>query len=53
MMLKALECMTNWPLLARNKVDDSRITVPVQACSDSENEVIKVLAKKVVVLHVP
>jgi hypothetical protein len=46
--VKALECMTTWPLLARNKVDDSKITVPVQACYASENEVIKDLAKKVI-----
>ncbi|KIJ61209.1 hypothetical protein HYDPIDRAFT_177115 [Hydnomerulius pinastri MD-312] len=42
----ALEAMVKWPLIQRNKVDDSKIRVPVQACADSENETMKGLAQK-------
>ena len=44
---QALECLTTWPLLQRNKVDDSKIVIPVEACALSENEHIKGLAQKV------
>jgi [histone H3]-lysine36 N-trimethyltransferase len=39
--------MTTWPLLQRNKVDDSKITVPVTVCTQSEDETVKDLAQKV------
>ena len=35
-----------WPLIQRNKVEDSKINVPVQKCSESDNEALAVLAKK-------
>jgi [histone H3]-lysine36 N-trimethyltransferase len=44
---QALECMTSWPLLQRNKVDDSKVTTPVMLCAESENETVQTLAKKV------
>ncbi|EKM52685.1 uncharacterized protein PHACADRAFT_211907 [Phanerochaete carnosa HHB-10118-sp] len=42
----AMECMITWPLLQRNKVEDSKISVPVEACSQSDNQVLADLAKK-------
>ncbi|KAG8215170.1 hypothetical protein J3R82DRAFT_8679, partial [Butyriboletus roseoflavus] len=42
----ALEAMVKWPLIQRNKVDDSKVRVPVQACAESENEGMKSLALK-------
>lgn len=39
--------MVKWPLIQRNKVDDSKIRVPVQTCAASENEGMKSLAFKV------
>ncbi|KAH0833915.1 hypothetical protein J3R83DRAFT_11100 [Lanmaoa asiatica] len=42
----ALEAMVKWPLIQRNKVDDSKIRVPVQICAESENEGMKSLAQK-------
>ncbi|KAF8549008.1 hypothetical protein OG21DRAFT_1500664 [Imleria badia] len=42
----ALEAMVKWPLIQRNKVDDSKIRVPVQVCAESENEGMKSLALK-------
>ncbi|EIW76613.1 SET domain-containing protein [Coniophora puteana RWD-64-598 SS2] len=45
-VLTALECMVNWPLIQRNKVDDSKIRIPVQNCLNLENETIKGLAQK-------
>ncbi|EGO02917.1 hypothetical protein SERLA73DRAFT_47203 [Serpula lacrymans var. lacrymans S7.3] len=42
----ALESMEKWPLIQRNKVDDSKIKVPVQLCSESDNEAVKALAQK-------
>ncbi|KAF8438434.1 hypothetical protein L210DRAFT_3761363 [Boletus edulis BED1] len=42
----ALEAMVKWPLLQRNKVDDSKIRVPVQVCAESENEIMRSLALK-------
>lgn len=35
-----------WPLIQRNKVEDSKIDVPVKVCAESENEVLAELAKK-------
>jgi hypothetical protein len=42
--------MANWPLLQRNKVDDSKVTVPVKICAESENEAVRTLAQKVTIL---
>lgn len=42
----AIECMTTWPLIQRNKVEDSKINVPVQACAQSENQALAELAQK-------
>jgi len=39
--------METWPLLQRNKVDDSKVTIPVKVCAESENETVKTLAQKV------
>lgn len=39
--------MSTWPLLNRNKVQDSKVHVPVEACAVHENEVVKSLAQKV------
>lgn len=44
---KALECMLTWPLLHRNKVEDSKVSVPVSSYAEAEDEVIKTLAQKV------
>ncbi|KAH9476999.1 Histone-lysine N-methyltransferase, H3 lysine-36 specific [Psilocybe cubensis] len=41
----ALECMKTWPLVNRNKVQDSKVHVPVEACAALENEVVKTLAQ--------
>ncbi|EIN05933.1 hypothetical protein PUNSTDRAFT_54761 [Punctularia strigosozonata HHB-11173 SS5] len=42
----ALECMYTWPLLKRNKVEASGISVPVQKWADSDNEKLKGLAQR-------
>ncbi|EIW56542.1 SET domain-containing protein [Trametes versicolor FP-101664 SS1] len=42
----AIECMATWPLIQRNKVEDSKVNVPVKLCAESENEVVAELAKK-------
>ena len=39
--------MTTWPLIQRNKVEDSQVTEPVEACAKSDNENLSTLAKKV------
>lgn len=39
--------MSTWPLIQRNKVEDSKVSVPVQACTKSEDEPLAELAKKV------
>ncbi|KAF9553862.1 SET domain-containing protein [Agrocybe pediades] len=44
----ALECMKTWPLLNRNKVQDSKVHVPVEACLSLEDENIKSLAKALI-----
>ena len=36
-----------WPLIQRNKVEDSKVDVPVKVCAESENEVLAEQAKKV------
>ncbi|KAH7907254.1 hypothetical protein BJ138DRAFT_522413 [Hygrophoropsis aurantiaca] len=45
-VVAALQCMGNWPLIQRNKVDDSKIRVPVQACAHSDHDTMKELAQK-------
>ncbi|KAK4688692.1 [histone H3]-lysine36 N-trimethyltransferase, partial [Tremellales sp. Uapishka_1] len=42
----ALECMNTWKLTIRNKVEDSQVEEPVKVLSESNDEVISVLAKK-------
>ncbi|KAI0742842.1 hypothetical protein C8Q80DRAFT_1107924 [Daedaleopsis nitida] len=42
----ALECMATWPLIQRNKVEDSKVTVPVQQCAECDIEGLAILAKK-------
>lgn len=39
--------MSTWPLIQRNKVEDSKVNVPVEECTSSENETLAELAKKV------
>lgn len=46
LILLALECMTTWPLLNRNKVVDSRVTEPVQSCTELDNDAVKEIAQK-------
>lgn len=38
--------MTTWPLLNRNKVEDSRVIVPVQVCAERADLALKDLAQK-------
>ncbi|KAF8901068.1 hypothetical protein CPB84DRAFT_1778391 [Gymnopilus junonius] len=45
MITLALECMKTWPLLNRNKVQDSKVHIPVEACAAMENETVKCLAQ--------
>ncbi|KAJ7146126.1 hypothetical protein C8R44DRAFT_756649 [Mycena epipterygia] len=40
-----LESIKHWPLSVRNKVEDSRIEVPVKAIAESEDEKLKSLAQ--------
>jgi len=44
---QAIECMMTWPLIQRNKVEDSKVNVPVQTCAQSENQGLAELAQKV------
>ncbi|KAJ3904103.1 histone-lysine N-methyltransferase [Lentinula edodes] len=44
----AMECMFSWPLIARNKVEDSQVSVPVKHCMGSENESVKTWAEKLI-----
>ena len=39
--------MSTWPLIQRNKVEDSKINVPVGILAQSDNEGLASLAKKV------
>ncbi|KAI0070968.1 hypothetical protein K474DRAFT_1712871 [Panus rudis PR-1116 ss-1] len=45
-LMVALECMMRWPLIQRNKVEDSKVNVPVKTISESENEALAGVAKK-------
>ena len=42
-----LECLPSWPLINRNKVEDSKIEVPVQTFLEGDNERLKGLAEQV------
>ncbi|RPD63290.1 hypothetical protein L226DRAFT_533149 [Lentinus tigrinus ALCF2SS1-7] len=42
----AMECMMTWPLIQRNKVEDSKVNVPVQKCCEANNEALAELARK-------
>lgn len=44
-LMLAIDCMSTWPLITRNKVEDSKVSVPVQRCTDSENVVLKKAAQ--------
>ncbi|KAI0063379.1 hypothetical protein BV25DRAFT_424390 [Artomyces pyxidatus] len=44
-LLLAIQCMANWPLISRNKVEDSKVNIPVELCAESENEVLKTAAQ--------
>ena len=39
--------MMTWPLIQRNKVEDSKVNVPVKTLSESGNVVLAELAVKV------
>ena len=39
--------MSTWPLIQRNKVEDSKINIPVEAFAQSEHQNVADLAKKV------
>ncbi|EAU87663.2 histone-lysine N-methyltransferase [Coprinopsis cinerea okayama7 len=41
-----LQCLESWPLLNRNKVDDSQIMTSVEGHATSERESLQALAKK-------
>ncbi|KAG6879645.1 hypothetical protein C0992_000280 [Termitomyces sp. T32_za158] len=44
----ALSCMSTWPLLNRNKVDDSHVIVHVRAIAEAEDNKNKTLAQSLV-----
>ncbi|KAH9954870.1 hypothetical protein BC827DRAFT_1365398 [Russula dissimulans] len=44
-LMLAIDCMNNWPLISRNKVEDSKVSVPVQRCTESENIVLQKAAQ--------
>jgi [histone H3]-lysine36 N-trimethyltransferase len=39
--------MSTWPLISRNKVEDSKVNVPIQRCTESDNIVLKKAAEDV------
>lgn len=39
--------MNTWPLISRNKVEDSKVNVPIQSCTESDNVVLKKAAEDV------
>ncbi|CCM05915.1 uncharacterized protein FIBRA_08153 [Fibroporia radiculosa] len=41
-----IECMMTWPLIQRNKVEDSKVNIPVQICAQSDNQGLAELAQK-------
>ncbi|TDL26882.1 hypothetical protein BD410DRAFT_782971 [Rickenella mellea] len=46
MRILVLECISTWPLLQRNKVEDSQIEEPVKDCLTSSDEKLRGLAEK-------
>ena len=45
---QAMECMKSWPLIQRNKVEDSKVFVPVDTLKTSENETVSALATSLI-----
>ena len=39
--------MSTWPLISRNKVEDSKVLAPVEKCAESENVVLQKAAQDV------
>ena len=39
--------MSTWPLISRNKVEDSKVSEPVQRCTESDNLVLKKASEEV------
>ncbi|KAJ3976629.1 hypothetical protein EV361DRAFT_789902 [Lentinula raphanica] len=48
LVVLAMECMFSWPLIARNKVEDSQVSTPVKQCIESEHENVKAWAEKLI-----
>ena len=44
---QVLERISSWPLLQRNKINDSKIEEPLKALTTCENETIRDVAEKV------
>ncbi|KAF8496200.1 hypothetical protein F5888DRAFT_1615065 [Russula emetica] len=44
-LMLAIDCMNIWPLISRNKVEDSKVNVPIQRCTESDNFVLKKAAE--------
>lgn len=44
-LMLAIDCMGTWPLISRNKVEDSKVSVPIQRCTESDNVVLKKAAE--------
>ncbi|KAI5119568.1 hypothetical protein M0805_005632 [Coniferiporia weirii] len=42
--MNVIECISTWPLLQRNKIEDSKIEEPVRVLTQSENEKLRSLA---------
>lgn len=45
--MQALECMETWPLMNKNKVEDSQVYLPVEEFAQLEDERVKTAAQKV------
>ncbi|KAI0052410.1 hypothetical protein FA95DRAFT_1483622 [Auriscalpium vulgare] len=43
---EAIQCMAIWPLISRNKVEDSKVYEPVKKCTESTNGALKEAAEK-------
>ena len=44
---QAIDCMSTWPLISRNKVEDSKVCAPIERCTESDNVVLKKAAEDV------
>jgi hypothetical protein len=44
---QVIDCMSTWPLISRNKVEDSKVSVPIERCTESDNIVLKKAAEDV------